>query len=158
MAKDARGNAAGEKTGGERGMGVVSFGWGLRTCGGLLARGVLGDRRGYSTSLGILWRSMSQGRMGIRGSTHLIKHIVCLPAPHVGRRPPLVYLAGNYSVEFDRRRTPTRSGRTVRGPVLRSSGNRAMEPLPGRAARIPPLSPVTKCWSDVWIIDKLVWL
>jgi hypothetical protein len=56
MAKDARGSAAGEKMGGpgEGCMEVYSFGGGLKTRGGLLATGVVGDRRGYSTSLGIL--------------------------------------------------------------------------------------------------------
>lgn len=93
--------------------------------------------------------------MGTRGTTYVIKRVVGLSVPHVGRRPPFVHLAGNYGVEFDRRGVPTRGRGTGRRPALGRSRDRAMAPLPLSAVRPPLLSPVTYDWSDVWVIDKL---
>jgi hypothetical protein len=93
---------------------------------------------------------------GFGGSTHVIESVVGPSVPHTGECPPPIYLAGNYSIEFDGRRTPTRSRGAARRPVLRRSRDRAVGTLPGIAARIPLLSPITNYWSDVWVIDELV--
>lgn len=150
MAKDARGNAAGEDMDGERSMGVVSFGGDLSKCEGLLAIGVLGDMRGDSTSSEILWGNVNHEWMGIGGTTHVTRRVVGLPAPYVGRSAPLFYISGGYSVEFDRW-----SVGAVKRPASGCSRNRVMKLLLGVAWGPPPPSPVTNPWTDVWVIDKL---
>ena len=96
---------------------------------------------------------MSIGGIWVGDETYVINHV--LPVPYVGRCPPLIYLAGNYSIELDRRGIPSR--RAMGRSVPRRGGNRAMCSPPGITVCPPLFSPVTNYWSDMWIIDELMW-
>ena len=100
-------------------------------------------------SSGTIWGDFNRERVSISGGTYVIEHTVGLPASYAGRCLPLIYLAGNYSIEPNRRRSSKWRG--VRRSALGRSGNRAMHsPCP------PLLSPIANYWSDMWFVDELV--
>lgn len=86
--------------------------------------------------------------------TYVIEHIVGLPMSHIGGCPPLIHSAGNYGIELDGRRTPGRCA--MRRSIFRCSGNRGVHLSLGSMARLPPFSPITNHWSDMWIVHELM--